>query len=243
MNNKKVVNPEDHMGLVALMTNKLYRKYSSRIAYEDFQQVLSLGLVDSCKRFKPELGFAFSTFACRVMHVAVLKYLRHDGLSVAKLHDKPKSHNISTFTDVFTNSYGENKNHDSLEILADRNEMENFEDRLILKEALRELNPKHRMVIIDLFYHEKTQVELGAKYGVSQVEISRRKTQALQQLKKLLTAWGGGGILQIKELDEFKKYCKDNGVKFTVGELEEFYLKKSNKRLSIRTAAVLKRCS
>lgn len=183
-----VINPEDHMGLVALMSNKLYRKYSSRITYEDFQQILSLGLVDACKRFNPELGFAFSTFACRVMEVEIIKYLRTDGLSIAKRDEKNKKLNISTFTDVFTNSKGKDRELDSLEILVDKNEFKNFEDKLVLKEALKQLDVKHRMVVVELFYHEKTQIELSAKYGVSQCEISRRKTHALQQLKSMLTA-------------------------------------------------------
>jgi RNA polymerase sigma factor (sigma-70 family) len=188
MENEKVINPEDHMGLLILTSNKLYKRYSARVAYEDFQQVLSLGLVTACKKFKPELGFAFSTFACRVMQVEILKYLRTDGLSISRVDEKYKSHNISTFTDVFTNSSGEDRELDSLEILSDKNELQNFEDKLVLKEALRQLEPKYRVVIIEQFYNRKTQTELAAKYGVSQIEISRRKTKGLQQLKKLLTA-------------------------------------------------------
>jgi RNA polymerase sigma factor (sigma-70 family) len=188
MENKTAINPEDHMGLLILTSNKLYKQYSSRVTYEDFQQVLSLGLVIACKKYKPELGFAFSTFACRVMHVEVLKYLRKDGLSVSRTEDKYKGYNISTFTDVFTNSQGKDRELDSLEILVDKNEFENFEDKLVLKEALKQLEPKYRVVIIEQFYNRKTQTELAAKYGVSQIEISRRKTKGLQQLKKLLTA-------------------------------------------------------
>ncbi|NLC52632.1 MAG: sigma-70 family RNA polymerase sigma factor [Firmicutes bacterium] len=55
-----------------------------------------------------------------------------------------------------------------------------------LRQALRQLEPRLRMIIEERFFGEKTQRELAEKFGVSQVQISRLEKVALCRLRELL---------------------------------------------------------
>ena len=62
------------------LVHHVCRKYFSNQffyhEYEDIAGVGMIGLVQAAKRFRPELGFQFSTFACRVIENEIRKYLR-----------------------------------------------------------------------------------------------------------------------------------------------------------------------
>ena len=55
-----------------------------------------------------------------------------------------------------------------------------------LRQALQQLEPRLKVIIEERFFGEKTQAEIGAKIGVSQVQISRLEKAALCQLRELL---------------------------------------------------------
>jgi RNA polymerase sporulation-specific sigma factor len=55
-----------------------------------------------------------------------------------------------------------------------------------LRQALEQLEPRLKAVIEERFFGEKTQAEIGAQIGVSQVQISRLEKAALCQLRELL---------------------------------------------------------
>lgn len=63
---------------------------------------------------------------------------------------------------------------------------EKWMEKLSLRQALVNLEPRLRAIIEERFFGEKTQSEIAALLGVSQVQISRLEKAALQRLRELL---------------------------------------------------------
>ena len=64
--------PEEHLGLV----RKVVRRFTGRADPEDLFQVGCLGLVKASRRFEPERGVAFSTYAVPLIIGEIRRYLR-----------------------------------------------------------------------------------------------------------------------------------------------------------------------
>jgi RNA polymerase sigma-B factor len=61
-----------------------------------------------------------------------------------------------------------------------------LEDRIMLIEALEELNPIQRTVVFYIFFTDLTQAETAARIGVSQKHVSRVLASALHRLRERL---------------------------------------------------------
>lgn len=66
------------------------------------------------------------------------------------------------------------------------NEEEKITNRIALKEAIDELEPKDKQIIMLRFYKEKTQSEVAKILGVSQVQVSRIERKILNKMKTSL---------------------------------------------------------
>lgn len=74
-----------------------------------------------------------------------------------------------------------------LDQLADKNEIEDKKDDLILlRKALTKLRSREREILIDRYIVGKTQMELASEMGVSQAQISRIEKTAISNVKKLI---------------------------------------------------------
>jgi len=58
-------------------------------------------------------------------------------------------------------------------------------DRLLIEELLKKLDDRERKIILLRFFRDKTQSEIAAEIGVSQVQISRLITKVMDKLKEL----------------------------------------------------------
>lgn len=56
-------------------------------------------------------------------------------------------------------------------------------NRLLLEEMLKTLKPKERQLIYMRYYQDKTQTQIAAELGVSQVQVSRMEKKILQKMK------------------------------------------------------------
>jgi|SRR5690554_819731 len=63
---------------------------------------------------------------------------------------------------------------------------EQLTENLSLRTALLNLEPRLRTIVEERFFGEKTQAQIGAAFGLSQVQISRLEKLALQRLRELL---------------------------------------------------------
>jgi RNA polymerase sigma factor (sigma-70 family) len=56
--------------------------------------------------------------------------------------------------------------------------------RLLLEPALQDLQPREREVIYLRYYQDRTQREVGKRFGISQMQISRIETKAMNRLRE-----------------------------------------------------------
>ena len=57
-------------------------------------------------------------------------------------------------------------------------------ENIMLRDALATLGERERNIIIQRFYHNKTQMEIADEIGISQAQVSRLEKGALEHLKK-----------------------------------------------------------
>lgn len=57
---------------------------------------------------------------------------------------------------------------------------------IALKEAIKKLSDKERMIISRRFYSGKTQMEIAEEIGISQAQVSRLEKGAFERIKKYL---------------------------------------------------------
>ncbi|CAM3875634.1 RNA polymerase sporulation sigma factor SigF [Mesobacillus zeae] len=56
-------------------------------------------------------------------------------------------------------------------------------DKIALKEAIRELNEREKLIVYLRYYKDQTQSEVASRLGISQVQVSRLEKKILQQMK------------------------------------------------------------
>lgn len=69
-----------------------------------------------------------------------------------------------------------------LDQIDDGNEGKWF-DKIALKEAIRELDERERLIVYLRYYKDQTQSEVAERLGISQVQVSRLEKKILQQMK------------------------------------------------------------
>ena len=67
-----------------------------------------------------------------------------------------------------------------------RNTDEMWLERIALKEAVARLSERERKILSMRFFQGKTQMEVSARIGISQAQISRLEKNAIRQIKKAI---------------------------------------------------------
>ena len=62
--------------------------------------------------------------------------------------------------------------------------LEQADARLLVEPALQHLQPREREVIYLRYYQDRTQREVGRRFGISQMQISRIETKAMNRLRE-----------------------------------------------------------
>lgn len=68
--------------------------------------------------------------------------------------------------------------------IGDKNTDENWLGEIVLKEALKNLNPREKAILDLRFFRGKTQVEVADEIGISQAQVSRLEKGALNKIKE-----------------------------------------------------------
>lgn len=71
--------------------------------------------------------------------------------------------------------------------LSDSTTEEDMLDKLTLKDCIRKLPQREKLLIVLRYYKDKTQSEIAKILGVSQVQVSRLESKIIEKLKKQLT--------------------------------------------------------
>jgi RNA polymerase sporulation-specific sigma factor len=69
-----------------------------------------------------------------------------------------------------------------LDQIADQNDEQWF-DKMALKEAIRELDERERLIVYLRYYKDQTQSEVAERLGISQVQVSRLEKKILIQMR------------------------------------------------------------
>lgn len=81
--------------------------------------------------------------------------------------------------------YGDDENSSSIEEkFGDDFSVEQIQDKILIRELISNLPARDKKIIILRYYFDKTQSEIAAQLGVSQVQVSRLENKILQKLKK-----------------------------------------------------------
>lgn len=160
----------ENIKLAYIVLNKYAPKVKNLIDYEELKSICLLGLTKAANTFNPDKGFAFSTYACKVISNDVLMELR----SVNKLR---KTISIETSTT------------DNLTILDMLYSDENIENDFLLSNTVDKLRffiknlPKREQKIINYTIDGLTQVQIAKALGISQTQVSRLYNKALNTLR------------------------------------------------------------
>ncbi len=65
--------------------------------------------------------------------------------------------------------------------------LDSYEEKIMLSKAISQLNPKMKEVIELSYYEDLSQREIAEKLNISQMQVSRRLKQALDDMYKLIT--------------------------------------------------------
>ena len=69
-----------------------------------------------------------------------------------------------------------------------RNTDEQWLEQIALEEAIRRLNAREKRILALRFYAGKTHMEVAKEVGISQAQVSRLEKNAINQIKKNITA-------------------------------------------------------
>lgn len=68
----------------------------------------------------------------------------------------------------------------------DKNNDENWIEEISLKEAMKKLNKREKIIVALRFFKGKTQMEVADEIGISQAQVSRLEKSAMEHMKKFM---------------------------------------------------------
>jgi RNA polymerase sigma factor (sigma-70 family) len=186
----RTVDPAEHLGLVYQVAWEFVR----RGAPLDLEELVSVGneaLVRAARRYDPNRGCAFSTYAVAYIRGCVLQAIsRRHPLRPVYRPDHPGS---TPPPDLV--SLDEPVRHEGDRTLADlipvfNDDLDHAEGRIDLAAWLSVLPPREREVIWLRYVLDLTQEEIAARLGVSQPQVSRLFRRGLGMLRAALEEVG-----------------------------------------------------
>ncbi len=197
----------EHKNLVyAIM--KYFPTYPNK---DDLFQVGCIGLIEAYRRYQDDFHTKFSTYAYSYILGEMKKLVREDrGIKVSRtthsLHLKiekasillsqkymrePTISEIANFLEVDESLVVEAFYSSSALLDVDQvpvSVYDNIDDQIYLREQLKELSSEELEILNSRYLEDRTQMETASLLGISQVQVSRKETKALQKLKNKLVA-------------------------------------------------------
>lgn len=82
---------------------------------------------------------------------------------------------------------GENSDITLMEKIPGEDKSENIVEKIDLSNAMKKLTPREKKIIFMRYFQDKTQSEVAAAIGVSQVQISRIEKRVLENMRKYIS--------------------------------------------------------
>lgn len=198
----------EHAGLVKSVALRLSRAYGEEL--DDLIQIGYIGLIKAARRFEPERGLKFSTYAVPMIAgeiksqlrdqgtIKVSRSLKTDAAAVKKAENEyitlhgtsPRLSQLSEMTGLSTERITEALT--AADALRNYDDYDNVhipvddEDHTIasmdLKESIKTLPDKEQKIIYLRYYKDLTQQQVAGIMGLSQVQICRIEKNSLKKL-------------------------------------------------------------
>ena len=198
----------EHTGLVKSVALRLSRGYGEEL--EDLMQIGYIGLIKAARRFEPERGLQFSTYAVPVIAgeirsqlrdqgaVKVSRSLKTDAAAVKKAENdfitihgtSPRLSDLSQMTGFTAERVAEAltaadamrnmEDYETADIWTD-NEEKNITE-IDLKTSIAGLPERERRVILLRYYKDLTQHQVAKIMGLSQAQVCRIEKSVLKEL-------------------------------------------------------------
>ena len=174
---------EHNLRLVAFIA-KRFENTGANI--EELISIGTLGLMKAISTFNKDKSIKLATYASRCIENEILMFIRKTSSQKKEISiDEPLSVDWDGNELLLSDVLGSDNDVVS-------REMEDREERKILRDAVGELNPRERM-IIEMRYgllngNELTQKEVADTLGISQSYISRLEKRIIERLRKQIEA-------------------------------------------------------
>lgn len=231
---------EKNIPLVEHIVNRLVARFPATHSRDDLVQAGMIGLIDATRRFDPEAGRAFSTFAGHRIEGEIIDMLRRDDWAprsvralerrvreaehqiTSRTGSEPSRDALSHLLEIKPSQIDQSKRDlaqadiDSLDRpvsdaetsvplsatvtsrLAPVDERLDHQEMLgYLRDAVKLLPERHRLVVIGFFFEGRSMTELGEALGVTQSRASQLKEEATRMMRE--------GMLRQYTEGEFKE--------------------------------------
>jgi len=170
---------EHNLRLVAYIA-KRYESVGANI--EELISIGTVGLMKAVSTFNKEKNIKLATYASRCIENEILMFLRKASTQRKEISiDEPLSVDWDGNELLLSDVLGSDNDVVS-------RELEEDEEKRVLIEAVKTLNPRERVIIEMRFglggYEELTQKEVADALGISQSYISRLEKKIMQRLRK-----------------------------------------------------------
>ena len=169
---------------------------------DDLFQVGCIGLMKSIDNFDLSQNVKFSTYAVPMIIGEIRRYLRDNMINdnnkeptisqIAKELDIPREEvvfaldaiqdPVSLFEPIYHD--GGDAIYVMDQISDSKNQDENWLQNISVKEAMKKLNDREKLILTLRFFNGRTQMEVADEIGISQAQVSRLEKIALKHMKK-----------------------------------------------------------
>ena len=166
---------ERNLRLVVYIAKKFE---NTGIGIEDLISIGTIGLMKGVNTFNSEKKIKLATYASRCIENEILMYLRRNNKLKSEVSiDEPL-----------------NKDSDGNELLLSDilgtdpdityRKLEDEVDMRLLKDAIKKLNDREKLILTLRFFNGRTQMEVADEIGISQAQVSRLEKTALKHMRK-----------------------------------------------------------
>ena len=189
----------EHTGLVKSVALRLSYVYGEDP--EDLIQIGYIGLIKAARRFEPERGLKFSTYAVPLIAGEIKSQLRDQGAIKVSRNLKSDAAAVRRAENQFMAETGRSPRISDLskltgfepervtQALQASDAMKNLEDfdKPDITAVLNTLEPKARQVMVLRYYKDMTQTQVAQMLGISQVQVCRIEKKTLKIMSEKIT--------------------------------------------------------
>lgn len=210
----------ENLGLVHHIVARVMHRFPSGFGRDDLVQVGTLGLIDAVRRYDPERGTRFSSYAGRRIEGAITDHLRSTDWAPRSVRSYQRMMALAEANGAVTDDDISRVSGLDLERVrrtradVDRSRLESVEHHfhggtdiadaghsvdadLLRREELDEMRTalgslpiRQRLLVEAHFLDGRTLTEIGEALGITQSRASQLKAEALATLNRVMTSYG-----------------------------------------------------